>query len=259
MGNTSSERAGLERQGEKGHRRGTKDGERPKILMDSPEDADIFHGEDMKAPLEKEEFLAWRQDLEVSDKAPTQARPTVFRWTGAGKDVFVSGSFNNWVSKIPLTRSQNNFVAIVDLPEGEHQYKFYVDGQWTHDPSEPVVTNQLGTVNNLIQVKKTDFEVFDALLVDSLKSSDVSGKGCTPVYLYSLSIKGRAAPVYLHTCTPCPSGEGLHTCRAGPVFIVGPVPLVGQLLCASQDGVMVLSATHRYKKKFVTTLLYKPI
>lgn len=27
----------------------------------------------------------------------------------------------------------------------------------------------------------------------------------------------------------------------------------------SQDGVMVLSATHRYKKKYVTTLLYKPI
>lgn len=26
-----------------------------------------------------------------------------------------------------------------------------------------------------------------------------------------------------------------------------------------QDGVMVLSATHRYKKKYVTTLLYKPI
>lgn len=50
MGNTSSERAAMG-QGEKGHRRdsrGTKEGERPKILMDSPEDADIFHGEDMK-------------------------------------------------------------------------------------------------------------------------------------------------------------------------------------------------------------------
>lgn len=37
--------------GEKAQRRdsrGTKEGERPKILMDSPEDADIFHGEDMK-------------------------------------------------------------------------------------------------------------------------------------------------------------------------------------------------------------------
>lgn len=50
MGNTSSERAALGH-GEKSQRRdsrGTKEGERPKILMDSPEDADIFHGEDMK-------------------------------------------------------------------------------------------------------------------------------------------------------------------------------------------------------------------
>ncbi len=50
MGNTSSERAAMG-QGEKAQRRdsrGTKEGERPKILMDSPEDADIFHGEDMK-------------------------------------------------------------------------------------------------------------------------------------------------------------------------------------------------------------------
>lgn len=50
MGNTSSERAAMG-QGEKAQRRdsrGTKEGERPKILMDSPEDADIFHGEDIK-------------------------------------------------------------------------------------------------------------------------------------------------------------------------------------------------------------------
>lgn len=40
---------------------------------------------------------------------------------------------------------------------------------------QPVVTSQMGTVNNIIQVKKTDFEVFDALMVDSQKCSDVSG------------------------------------------------------------------------------------
>lgn len=34
-----------------------------------------------------------------------------------------------------LKHSQNNFVVIVDLPEGEHQYKFCVDGQWTLDPT----------------------------------------------------------------------------------------------------------------------------
>lgn len=93
----------------------------------------------------------------------------------------------------------------MDLPEGEHQYKFFVDGQWVHDPSEvtisaersafkqddwlkymfslqPVVTSQLGTINNLIHVKKSDFEVFDALQVDSLECSDTSGKSVSHSY-----------------------------------------------------------------------------
>lgn len=55
MGNTSSERAGLERHGHKGSRGDSsggaispKEGDRPKILMDSPEDADLFHSEEMK-------------------------------------------------------------------------------------------------------------------------------------------------------------------------------------------------------------------
>ncbi|XP_074015958.1 5'-AMP-activated protein kinase subunit beta-1 isoform X1 [Numenius arquata] len=275
MGNTSSERAGLERHGHKASRGdssggaiSTKEGDRPKILMDSPEDADLFHSDEMKAPLEKEEFLAWQQDLEVNDKTPTQARPTVFRWTGGGKEVYLSGSFNNW-SKIPLTRSHNNFVAILDLPEGEHQYKFFVDGQWTHDPSEPVVTSQLGTVNNVIQVKKTDFEVFDALMVDSQKCSDMSG-------------------MKLSSSPPGPYHQEPYVCKAEERFKSPPIlpphllqvilnkdtgiscdpallpepnhVMLNHLYALSiKDGVMVLSATHRYKKKYVTTLLYKPI
>lgn len=58
MGNTSSERAGLERHGHKASRGdssggaiSTKEGGRPKILMDSPEDADLFHSEEMKVLL----------------------------------------------------------------------------------------------------------------------------------------------------------------------------------------------------------------
>lgn len=46
--------------------------------------------------------------------------------------------------------------------------------------TQPVVTSQLGTVNNIIQVRKTDFEVFDALMVDSQKCSDMSGECWTP-------------------------------------------------------------------------------
>uniref|UniRef100_A0A8C9CJX0 5'-AMP-activated protein kinase subunit beta-1 n=1 Tax=Phocoena sinus TaxID=42100 RepID=A0A8C9CJX0_PHOSS len=215
---------------------------------------------------EKEEFLAWQHDLEVNDKAPAQARPTVFRWTGGGKEVYLSGSFNNW-SKLPLTRSHNNFVAILDLPEGEHQYKFFVDGQWTHDPSEPIVTSQLGTVNNVIQVKKTDFEVFDALMVDSQKCSDVSELSSSPPgpyhqepYVWKPEERFKAPPILPpHLLQVILNKDTGISCD--PALLPEPnhVMLNHLYALSIKDGVMVLSATHRYKKKYVTTLLYKPI
>ncbi|XP_058850214.1 5'-AMP-activated protein kinase subunit beta-1-like [Acipenser ruthenus] len=268
MGNTSSERQGDPKSQRRDSRGGySKDGDQPKILMDSPEDADIFHAEGLKAPSEKEEYLAWKHDLEVSDKAPTHDRPTVFRWTGGGKDVFLAGSFNNWNNKIPLTKSHNNFVAILDLPEGEHQYKFYVDGQWTHDPSEPVVTNQLGTVNNVIQVKKTDFEVFDALMVDSQKCSDMSDLSSSPpgpylqdAYISKPDERFKAPPILPpHLLQVILNKDTGISCD--PALLPEPnhVMLNHLYALSIKDGVMVLSATHRYKKKYVTTLLYKPI
>ena len=35
-----------------------------------------------------------------------------------------------------LLYSHSDFTAIVELPEGRHEYKFFVDGQWLHDPNE---------------------------------------------------------------------------------------------------------------------------
>lgn len=37
------------------------------------------------------------------------------------------------------------------------------------------MTNKSGVVNNVIKVRKTDFEVFDALKTDSEKCADISG------------------------------------------------------------------------------------
>lgn len=62
----------------------------------------------------------------------TKVLPTVFKWDGGGKDVYISGTFSDWKA-LPMVKSHGDFVTIIDLPEGEHQYKFCVDGEWRHD------------------------------------------------------------------------------------------------------------------------------
>ncbi|XP_038073265.1 5'-AMP-activated protein kinase subunit beta-2-like [Patiria miniata] len=194
--------------------------------------------------------------------------PVVFKWEGGGKNVFISGSFNHWASKIPLNKSQGDFTTILDLPEGEYQYKYFVDGQWQHNPKQPTKNNEFGATNNVLSVNKTDFEVFEALAIDSstsgTKHRNLSG---SPPGKYAQEIPTRE----------------MQTSSGGPPFLpphllnvllnkdVGaqyeptllPEPnhvMLNHLYALSiKDGVMVLSATHRYRKKYVTTLLYKPI
>ncbi|VEL16506.1 unnamed protein product, partial [Protopolystoma xenopodis] len=70
------------------------------------------------------------------DISEPSALPTVFTWEGGGKEVYISGTFNGWKAKIPMVKSKHNFYTIIDLPEGEHQYKFIVDGQWKLDHNQ---------------------------------------------------------------------------------------------------------------------------
>ncbi|XP_033115845.1 5'-AMP-activated protein kinase subunit beta-2-like [Anneissia japonica] len=202
-----------------------------------------------------------------------KALPTVFHWNGGGKNVFLSGSFNQWKSKIPMSKSTGDFVAIVELPEGKHEYKFHVDGQWVHDPNQPTVNSNGGTLNNLINVMKSDFEVFEALAIDSINSSNTAnqnimkGESSSPPGDYSQEIPKRISPEKSGGPPILPphllqvmlnKDTGL---QYDPSLLPEPnhVMLNHLYALSIKDGVMVLSATHRYRKKYVTTVMYKPI
>jgi 5'-AMP-activated protein kinase, regulatory beta subunit len=70
-----------------------------------------------------------------------------------------------------MVKSDGDFVTICDLPEGEHQYKFVIDGKWEHDPNQATVDDHFNGKNNIVIVKKSDFEVMDALANDQLKNN----------------------------------------------------------------------------------------
>ncbi|VDM26479.1 unnamed protein product, partial [Hydatigera taeniaeformis] len=42
---------------------------------------------------------------DTTDEAPSHTTlPTVFKWEGGGKEVYISGTFNGWKSKIPMVK-----------------------------------------------------------------------------------------------------------------------------------------------------------
>jgi len=206
-------------------------------------------------------------DRSSSVRSDTQKLPTVFKWSGGGKNISVSGSFDQWKSKIPMVKSHGDFYAIVDLEQGMHEYKFFVDGRWVCNAKEPKKNNEMGGENNIVTVKKSDFEVFEALDEDQGSSLGIDG---SPPGSYTSDIAPRNAESHSqhHVKPPVLPPHLLQVIlnkdipvHCEPNLLPEPTNhvMLNHLYALSiKDGVMVLSATVRYRKKYVTTLLYKP-
>lgn len=221
----------------------------------------------------------------------TNEYPVVLKWNTPAKTVAVAGSWDGWKRRIPMVKSKEDFTTIINLPEGRHEFKFLVDTSWTCDTSLPKHINLTGVENNVIEVNREDFDVSDALDKDlqatmtkannngfSVPSSDQPAQASTPVFGLGSTIGGEQEKF----CQDVPGKEMFDKSSRPPVLPphllqvilnkdtpvscdpnVLPEPnhvMLNHLYALSiKDGVMVLSATHRYRKKYVTTLLYKPI
>eukprot|EP01111_Echinosteliopsis_oligospora_P013997 TRINITY_DN5177_c0_g1_i1.p1 TRINITY_DN5177_c0_g1~~TRINITY_DN5177_c0_g1_i1.p1 ORF type:complete len:299 (-),score=98.68 TRINITY_DN5177_c0_g1_i1:58-954(-) len=182
--------------------------------------------------------------------------PTVFTWSGGGKDVYITGAFNGWKEKIPLNLSEKDFTAIQYLPPGVYQYKFIVDGKWVHAADQPIQTDMKGNINNFLEVRTTN-------PLDDLSSPFITPQG-SPVESYGCTIPGpdfqktnpQALPPHLERAL-------LNTARISHDPSHLPLPHHVMLnhfysMEKEDDDVMILGVTHRFKAKFVTTVLYKP-
>lgn len=212
--------------------------------------------------------------------------PVVFKWNtnnSQSKNVYVCGSWDKWQSKIPLVKSTADFSTIVELEPGKHEYKFYVDHKWVVDDNQQKTSNSLGGENNIVMIDEADFEVFDALDKDLASSNAGEALRTSHPSKESHDTPNDRELEKLHQFgQETPTRADFSKAAAPPVLPphllqvilnkdtpvqcdpnVLPEPdhvMLNHLYALSiKDGVMVLSATHRYRKKFVTTLLYKPI
>ncbi|MCL7044976.1 hypothetical protein MKW94_014673, partial [Papaver nudicaule] len=85
--------------------------------------------------------------------------PARFVWPYGGTSVFISGTFTRWTESIPMSPVEGCplvFQAILSLPPGYHQYKFFVDGEWRHDEHLPIVSGNYGIVNIRRLIREPD-------------------------------------------------------------------------------------------------------
>ncbi|UJR36154.1 hypothetical protein I4U23_028888 [Adineta vaga] len=207
--------------------------------------------------------------------------PVVFKYPASPKDkeALLVGSFTNWKETIVMVKSDNDFVAILELPEGKHEYKFSIDGRWEYDLNEPSVEDGHNGRNNIVTVKKSDFEVMEALTSDSiLTNNQHSGMNKQQSEDPDMA---RSPPGSYDQTWPPPNREDFSpsdkppflpphllniilnkdtAAHYEPALLPEPnhVMLKHLYALSIRDGVMVLSTTTRYKQKFVTTCFYKP-
>ncbi|CAN8068083.1 unnamed protein product [Agarophyton chilense] len=103
-------------------------------------------------------------DLVLSASAATTASddafdeddlvPTMFQWNFGGCEVYVAGDWDDWASKTPMSKNGQQHIALVYIPCGQHQFKYYVDQTWQCAPNLPSCTDSLGNKNNSVIVAR---------------------------------------------------------------------------------------------------------
>lgn len=189
------------------------------------------------------------------------AVPTQFTWMHGGAEVYITGSFKQWLTKIPMIlqdKPSGHYSLILDVPPGKHLYKFIVDGQWRFAPEQPTEVDEDGTINNVIVVLAQD---------DDDDNSDESYDGFGQVIpgIEEYTADPPILPPHLGVVLLNATVENHHMPELDPVVLPMPQHVTLNHLFVSskktnkddQDRVIVLGMTQRYKTKFVTTVYYK--
>merc|ERR1719430_2770799 len=164
--------------------------------------------------------------------------------------------------KMTKPPGESQWVQIQDTVEGSHHYKFLVDGHWCVEDSVQTVKNGEGIQWNVIQVRKSDLEVFEALACDSftLKNSHQEREALN----MESTVWNQVSPDLdkLDVRLRNPPGLPPHLLQVilnrdvsylpDPVLLEEPTHVMLNHLYAQaiKDDLLVLSSTQRYRKKY---------
>lgn len=221
---------------------------------------------DVPPPVFNQILMRDQQQHDDSDGPPQKRIPTLLLWPHGGKSIHVEGSWDNWTSKKPVQKSGKDHTILLELLSGVYRYRFVVDGEQRFLPDLPCETDNNGNIVNLLDVNDFVPESVESVSELMAPASPDSSYGFQAPEDKEFAKEPPALPAQLYlgvlnsrTTTSSSSGstsEQRSEC-ARPKHVV-----LNHLYIEKGWGAQPLVAlghTHRFRSKYVTTVLYKSI
>lgn len=183
---------------------------------------------------------------------PEAGVPTMIMWTHGGNNISVEGSWDNWTTRQPMMKVGKDFTIVKMLPSGVYQYRIILDKDW------PYPEEVLASVHNVLDVQDYVPENLDSVAGFEPPGSPTSSYNDTFPSPEDFSKEPPVLPSHLHlTLLNVPPSEETSGLLPRPQHVTLNHLYVekGRNHCS----VLALGSTHRYRSKYVTVALYKPI
>ncbi|KAI4340300.1 hypothetical protein MLD38_025150 [Melastoma candidum] len=181
--------------------------------------------------------------------------PVMITWCHGGRQVAVTGSWDNWQQIEPMHISGKEFVLVKLLPSGVYHYRFVVDGNPMYDEDAPSsFIDPGGNTYNML-----DVEEFAAEPCENVPehNSPEESYGRNSIHDIDFSKPPPDLPPQMYkpllNDSP-PSWPDVHQLLARPPHVV----LNHLYVKGCERQAVALGSTHRFLKKYVTVILYKP-
>ncbi|XAR55257.1 hypothetical protein NMG60_11035282 [Bertholletia excelsa] len=183
--------------------------------------------------------------------------PSIITWNYEGKYVAIEGSWDNWKTRDLMQKSGKDFSILKLLPSGVYHYHFIVDGEVRYSPDLPLENDDFGNIYNVLDLQDSVPEALNSISGSESPSSPVSSYNNSVFTLEDFNEKVPELPPLLQqSLLDQPSSSRDESLEKPLTAVLNHLYI--QKGCTGQS-VATLSSTHRFRTKYVTVVLYKPL
>lgn len=203
-------------------------------------------------------FSSQRQsdDDQYEDMNTGNGIATIITWNYGGNQVAIEGSWDNWRTRQLLQKTGKEFTLVKVLPSGVYHYRFVADGHYRYDPYLPYEGDDRGNVFNVLDLQEQDQEA--EIMEENIGMNEEAAAPSSPLSSYksipfSLEDFNEKLPDLPPLLRKTPLERSSATLKK-PLHAI-----LNHLYIQTDDheSMVALASTHRFRRKFVTTILYK--